>query len=136
MIRNIEAAITRSKHYGATDADAYCLTLSVSFDSKEFSALRRKGLHPVRVNGPKIWAKLNEAMPWLKGPMILQNPKDWRRAKNGIKTIQAHIYLSKAEAERLGVDSKRYSIYHKLDLDAKLPHNVIQVNFKTKRKVG
>ena len=139
MIRNIEAAISQSRHYGATDADAYCLRLQVTFDAKQFSKLDKKGLNPIRAYQSEIFDRLYLALPWLQDSMKtihLQSRKDWKRARLGKKTIEASIYLSKAEAAKSGVDTSKWGIYHKLDLDAKLPHNVIQVNFKTKRKVG
>lgn len=133
-IKSIQANITKSRHYGAShnEAEEYSLNVRVQVDSNWYNKTKKKQ-DPVKcfIVGLKnlVYAatQVDTSCPLVGGQ------KD--RAKNGLKTIHFQFFLSKSQAETLGVDVSKWSIYHEVDLVPKRD-NVIYVDFKRKRRIS
>ena len=136
-ILGLSGYVSRSKHFSATDQDAYCLTVSVRYDNAWFSKMRQKKKNPIRATIVDIKNRVYDATGIASMPRV-QNERDWKRARSGVKTIRIEFYMSRAEAERLGVGDGWAG--HRVDLSERAASmgdsNVVKVDFVNKRRVS
>jgi len=136
-ILGLSGHIEPSRHFGATDQDAYCLKVRVRYDNNWFSKMRQKKKSPISATIVDVKNRVYGATGVASMPRV-QHHRDWRRAKNGVKTVEISFYLSRAEAERLGVGDGWYG--HRVDLSERAASmgdsNVVRVDFVNKRRVS
>lgn len=117
MIKTIKGHISRAKHYGANDREAYELTVSVGYDSKWFAGCKRKKINPIKSTIVDIKNAVTSATNIRSMPYV-QSERDWPRASKGIKTIRVTFFVSKWDAEALGVDVSKWSTYMPIELQS------------------
>lgn len=121
MIKEIKGYVKRSSHYGASEADMFCLEVIISVDSKAYNSLKKKQ-DPVQGFLVSLKNIVYDATQIDSLPHF-EAGRDSKRAKNGLKTIRCTFYITKGKASQLGADVKNFCLYHKIDLQSHLENN-------------
>ena len=119
-IKAMTGSIQRERHYGA---NGFELIVMVSFDAKEFNALKKRKQDPLAAGMAQIKNVVLDATGIRGVPSYAPQSYNQRfpRAKNGMVTLKLTFRnVSEFTLKKLGVNTKEWCLYHAVDLSTKL----------------
>ncbi len=119
-IIKMSGSIQRARGYGQ---DGFELIVTVSFDAKQFNAIKKQKQDPLATAMAQIKNVVLDGagvrgMPSYSRPSMNQA---YPRAKQGLITLQLSFDISEFSAKELGADVKKnWCLYHKVELQKTL----------------
>ncbi len=118
-IVSMSGCIKRQSHYGS---NGFELVVTVSFDSKEFSRIRKAKENPLSTAMAQIKNVVFEATG-IRGTPGYSRPsmnQEFPRASKGLVTLSLTFDVSESQAKELGADIKEWCLYHSIELNKTL----------------
>jgi len=119
-IRSMSAHVTKTNYIGMENGCV--LKVTVSFDAKQFSALRKKKINPLAQGMPQIKNVVFDATGIQGHPSYARASysQEFPRAKCGTVTLTLAFPCDIFNLKRLGVDGSQWSVYKAVELQKTL----------------